>query len=151
MFPPAQAEKRRMSGDNGVGLCHALHMPHIQLYTHLLSSLHTVRLLSQCPWQGRCPFIWTKPVRGGSLDLISKLLHQFISIHTTEQPPALPPTPHQQLSSWFNNTSWKKTEDIKLNPSDKTFLRAQWEVSQLLWQVSLLSRISTLLFLFACL
>lgn len=105
LLPPAEAEKHKMSGENRAGLCHPYILTHTHTYatTHLLTGLLTVRLLSQCPRRGRCPFIWTKPERGDSLDLISKLLHQFISIHTTEQPRALPPTPHQQLSSSFRN------------------------------------------------
>lgn len=121
LFPPPQAERREdvrwerrrlaSSSSNSHARTHKTH------YTHLLTSLVTARLLSQCPRQGRCPLIWTKPERGDSLDLISKLLHQFISIHTTEQPRALPPTPCQQFSSSFRNlcpnASLKKKTDHK--------------------------------------
>lgn len=146
LLPPAEAEKHKMSGENRAGLCHPYILTHTHTYatTHLLTGLLTVRLLSQCPRRGRCPFIWTKPERGDSLDLISKLLHQFISIHTTEQPRALPPTPHQQLSSSFRNLcpnaasgKKKKKEKAWPNHSDGTFLLSHWKVPLLLWQVSL--------------
>lgn len=100
LFISPEAVNHQISRENSIVLSFTSILSHIHTYWLVL---YIVRLLSQCLRQGRCPFIWTKPGRKDSLDLISKLLHQFISIHTMEQPQALQPTPHQQLSFSFRN------------------------------------------------
>lgn len=102
LFISPEAVDHQISRENSIVLSFTSYSV---THTHLLTSFVHCETAVTVPTAGQMSLIWTKPGRKDSLDLISKLLHQFISIHTMEQPQAFPPTPHQQLSFSSRNRS----------------------------------------------